>query len=330
MRGVRKALSHSLAVAIACTTLMSSRVLAEDFITIGTGSVSGLYYPMGTAICRQINKDRGRHGIRCTAKSSAGSLANLQDLREGRLDFAIVQSDWQSQAFAGTPQLSRGLPFSDLRSLLSLHSEVFTVIARADADIASFADLRGKRVNIGNLGSGQRATMETLMEALNWGRDSFAEVHELPAEDQSAALCAGQFDAMVYVVGHPSASVEDATTACDSVLVPVSDPKIRATVSSSAFFDFAEIPGNLYRGNPAAVSTFGFAATLVTTRQQNPRVVNALVRTLLNDLDGLRRAHPAFATLEQRRMVEEFQTAPPHRAARAYFLFQGLLDADEP
>ena len=330
MRALRKTVSRWVLGTLMCISLMSTRVTAEDFITIGTGAVSGLYYPMGTAICRLLNKDRRRHGIRCRAEPSGGSLANLQALREGRLDFAIVQSDWQAQAYHGSPLLSEGVPFSDLRALVSLHSEIFTVVARADAGIASFADLRGKRVNIGNKGSGQRATMEVLMTALEWDLDSFAQVSDLPAENQSAALCAGEFDAMIYVVGHPSASVEDATTACDSVLVPVDDPRLRAIIAASDVYGFSEIPANLYRGNREPVKSFGFAATLVTTRQQGLRVVNALVRTIITDLAALRRAHPGFASLDQQRMVEDFNTAPLHRAARAYFRFEGLLERSSP
>lgn len=306
----------------------ADRARAEDFITIGTGSVSGLYYPLGNAICRLLNKDRPRHGIRCTADTSEGSLSNLQDLRDGRVDFALVQSDWQAKAYEGTSQLSRGIPFSDLRAVFSLHEEVFTVVARADSGIASFSDLRGMRVNIGNPGSGQRATMLALMASLGWTMESFSEVHELSAAEQSAALCSGTFDAMVFAVGHPAASVEEATTACDSVLVPLDEPEIRAMIAENRYFEFTQIPANLYRGNPMPVNSFGFAATLVTTRQQRLKVVQELVRAVFSDLDTLRRAHPAFSRLEATAMVENGQTAPIHRAARAYYRSTGLLDRD--
>jgi len=315
---------------LAGMTLTPERAHAEDFITIGTGSVSGLYYPMGTAICRLLNKDRRRHGIRCTAEATGGSVANIQALRAGKLDFAIIQSDWQAQAYTGTPYLADGVPFSDLRALFSLHGEVFTVVARADADIHSFSDLRGKRVNIGNPGSGQRATMAGLMSALGWSGDSFAEVHELSAEEQSAALCAGTFDAMVFTVGHPAASVEAATTACDSILVPVNEPRIRAVVANNGYYDFAQIPANLYRGNPEVVHSFGFAATMVTTRQQKLKLVHELVRSVFTNLNSLRRAHPAFGRLDAPTMVEDYQTAPLHRAARAYYRFDGLLERSSP
>lgn len=325
MNVIGKATALLAAMVIATAGSTPQHAHAEDYITIGTGSVSGLYYPLGTAICRQLNKDRPRHGIRCTAEVSNGSVANLQALRDGRVDFAIVQSDWQALAYEGTPSLWRGLPFSDMRAVFSMHEEIFTVVARADAGISTFSDLRGMRVNIGNPGSGQRATMLALMNSLGWTFDSFSEVYELSAAQQSAGLCAGEFDAMVFAVGHPSASVEEATTACDSVLIPLDEPEIRAVIAGNKFFNFTQIPANLYRGNPLPVKSFGFAATLVTTRQKRLKVVHELVRSVFSELDMLRRAHPAFYQLKAPAMVGEYQAAPHHRAARAYYRAEELL-----
>ncbi|NIZ15549.1 TAXI family TRAP transporter solute-binding subunit [Phaeobacter sp. HF9A] len=313
---------------VLATSLTMAR--AEDYITIATGSTSGLYYPMGTTMCRLINKGRYRHGVRCRAEPSQGSLANLQALRGGRVDFAILQSDWQAQATDGVAGLADGTPFSDLRSVLSLHAEVFTVVARKDSGIETFSDLRGHRVNIGNPGSGQRATMEVLMQDLGWSRDSFSEVHDLPAEAQSAALCAGEIDAMVFVVGPPPASIEEATTACDSILVSVNEPRIRAFISADRHFDFAQIPARLYRGNPDPVRSFGVAATLVTTRQAKPKVVEAVVKAVFTNLNELRQAHPAFRALTPEVMAQDYQTAPQHRAARAYYRSESLFEPESP
>ncbi|WP_420002880.1 TAXI family TRAP transporter solute-binding subunit [Arenibacterium sp. LLYu02] len=303
---------------------------SEDFIVIGTGSEAGLYYPMGNAICRLLNKDRGRHGIRCSAEPSGGSIDNLAALREGRIDFALVQSDWQARAFEGRADFVDGTAFEDLRAVFSLYPEVFTVVARADSDIVSFGDLRGKRVNIGNPGSGQRATMEVVMTTLGWTKDSFSAVSELPSSTQAAALCAGEFDAMVFAVGHPASSVQEATTACDSRIIPVDEPEIAALISSGQIYSYAEVPGGLYRGNDAAVPSFGFTATLVTTRQQSLKVVQEMVQAVFTQIYVLQQAHPAFASLDPVRMVNEGLTAPLHRATRAFYRFEGLLgDVDK-
>ncbi len=318
MRGMLTCFAFSFSVGAASAS--------EDFIVIGTGSEAGLYYPMGNALCRLLNKDRGRHGIRCSAEPSGGSIDNLQALREGKVDFALVQSDWQARAVEGRVDLGDGTPFSDLQAVFSLYPEVFTVVARADAYIVSFGDLRGKRVNIGNPGSGQRATMEVVMTALGWTRDSFSAVYELPSSTQAEALCEGQFDVMIFAVGHPASSVQEATTACDSRIIPVDEPEIAALISSGQIYSYAEVPAGLYRGNDAAVPSFGFTATLVTTRQQRLKVVQELVKAVMTQLDVLQQAHPAFAGLDASRMANEGQTAPLHRAARAYYGFAGLLE----
>lgn len=306
--------------------LLASPARSEDFITIGTGSVSGLYYPMGTAICRLLNQDRRRHGIRCSAEASEGSLANLEALAEGRVDFAIVQSDWQARAFRGNALVRDGAAFTDLRAVFSLYGEVFTVIARSDAGIRSFSDLQGKRINIGPKGSGQNATMQEVMAALGWGRDRFAEIHELAPDSQSEALCRGEIDAMIFVAGHPSATVEAATTACDSVLVEINEPAILRLVANSGQYELTEIPGGLYRGNERAIPSFGVSATLVTTEAQRAKIVHEVVRAVFSELDDLRKAHPAFAVLSKESMVKDYQTAPLHPAARSFYRFSDLLE----
>ena len=216
------------AIGLAAAGLMAPAAFAEEFITIGTGGVTGVYYPTGGAICRLVNKGRKEHGVRCSVESTGGSVYNINTIREGELEFGVAQSDWQYHAYNGTSKFKDAGPFKGLRAVFSVHPEPFTVVARADSGIKTFADLKGKRVNIGNPGSGQRGTMEVLVDALGWTMDDFALATELKASEQSAALCDNQIDAMVYTVGHPSGSIQEATTACDSVLVEVSGPEVES------------------------------------------------------------------------------------------------------
>ena len=212
--------------ALAVGAMMAPAAFAEEFITIGTGGVTGVYYPTGGAICRLVNKGRKEHGIRCSVESTGGSVYNINTIREGELEFGVAQSDWQYHAFNGTSKFEDAGAFEGLRAVFSVHPEPFTVVARADSGIKTFDDLKGKRVNIGNPGSGQRGTMEVLLEAKGWTTGDFALATELKAAEQSAALCDNQIDAMVYTVGHPSGSIQEATTACDSVLVTVSGAEV--------------------------------------------------------------------------------------------------------
>lgn len=298
---------------------------AKDFVTIGTGGVTGVYYPAGGAICLIVNKGRKDHGIRCSVESTGGSVFNLNTIRAGDLDLGIAQSDWQFHAFYGTSRFQDQGPFKDLRSVFSLHPEPFTVVARADAGIRTFRDLEGKRVNIGNPGSGQRGTMEVVMKALGWTEASFSRVFELKSRDQSAALCAGTIDAMVFTVGHPSASIKEATTSCDSVIVGVVGPAIDGLVRENDYYRYATIPGGMYRGNPNDIPTFGVGATVVASARTPEEAVYAVVKSVFENFDAFKTLHPAFKDLKKETMIKKGLSAPLHPGALRYYREAGLL-----
>lgn len=298
---------------------------AESFITIGTGGVTGVYYPTGGAICRLVNKDRSEHGIRCSVESTGGSVYNLNTIRAGELDIGVAQSDWQYHAYNGTSKFEDQGANPELRSLFSMHAEPFTVVARADAGIKSYNDLKGKRVNIGNPGSGQRGTMEVLMNAKGWTADDFALASELKASEQASALCDNKIDAMVYVVGHPSGAIKEATTSCDSNLVEVNDATIDMLVGENSYYRKATVPGGMYRGNPDDVTTFGVGATIVSSTAVPDEVAYNVVKAVFENFDTFRKLHPAFANLKKEEMVSDALTAPLHPGAEKYYKEAGLL-----
>ncbi len=298
----------------------------QTFISIGTGGVTGVYYPAGGAICRLVNRDRADHGIRCGVESTGGSIFNINALRDGELEFGVAQSDWQFHAFGGTSRFEEQGPFEDLRAVFSLHPEPFTVVARADSGIASFDDLPGKRVNIGNPGSGQRGTMEVVMAAMGWDMSTFSLVSELQAGEQAQALCDNNIDAIVYTVGHPSGAIQEATTACDTVLVNVDNDTVRALVDDRDYYRMATIPGGMYRGTDADVTTFGVGATFVTSAAVPEEVVYQVTKAIFENLDTFRTLHPALATLDPEEMVSDGLSAPLHDGAARYFREAGLID----
>jgi len=312
--------------AFAMGALMAPAAIAEEFITIGTGGVTGVYYPTGGAICRLVNKGRKEHGIRCSVESTGGSVYNINTIREGELEFGVAQSDWQHHAYNGTSRFEEAGAFEGLRAVFSVHPEPFTVVARADAGIATFDDLKGKRVNIGNPGSGQRGTMEVLLEAKGWTTDDFALATELKAAEQSAALCDNQIDAMVYTVGHPSGSIQEATTACDSVLVTVSGPEVANLISENAFYRTATVPGGMYRGNDNDTVTFGVGATFVSSTDVSEEAVYTIVKSVMENIDDFRSLHPAFANLQPSEMATAGLSAPLHDGAAKYYKEAGLID----
>ena len=312
--------------ALAATAMMAPAAFAEEFITIGTGGVTGVYYPTGGAICRLVNKGRKEHGVRCSVESTGGSVYNINTIREGELEFGVAQSDWQFHAYNGSSKFQDAGKFEDLRAVFSVHPEPFTVVARADAGITNFDDLKGKRVNIGNPGSGQRGTMEVVMAAKEWGMSDFALATELKAAEQSAALCDNQIDAMVYTVGHPSGSIQEATTACDSVLVNVDGPGIDRLVDQNTFYRKATIVGGTYRGNPEDTKTFGVGATLVTSANVSDDAVYALVSGVFENFDAFKKLHPAFGNLKPEEMIKDGLSAPLHPGAVKYYKEKGWME----
>ena len=305
--------------------LGATSVQAQDFITIGTGGVTGVYYPTGGAICRLVNKDRSEHGIRCSVESTGGSVYNINTIRAGELDMGVAQSDWQYHAYNGTSQFADAGPFEELRAVFSVHPEPFTVVARADSGIKTFDDLKGKRVNIGNPGSGQRGTMEVLMDAKGWTTDDFALASELKAAEQSKALCDNKIDAMVYTVGHPSGSIKEATTSCDSVIVEVAGPTVQMLVNENPFYRVATIPGGMYRGSDEDVKTFGVGATFISSSNVDADLVYHTVKAVFENFETFKKLHPAFANLKKEEMITDGLSAPLHEGAMRYYKEAGLM-----
>ena len=297
----------------------------QQFVSIGTGGVTGVYYPTGGAICRLVNKGRKEHGVRCSVESTGGSVYNLNTIRQGELDFGVAQSDWQYHAYNGTSKFEDQGAYENLRAVFSVHPEPFTVVARADSGISSFADLEGKRVNIGNPGSGQRGTMEVVMGALGWDKSTFALASELKSAEQSQALCDNKIDAMIFTVGHPSGSIKEATTSCDSVLVPVTGAEIDKLVGDNDYYRHATIPGGMYRGTDDDTETFGVGATFVSSTDVPDEVVYVIVKAVFENFDQFKKLHPAFANLKPEEMIKDGLSAPLHDGAAQYYKEKGWM-----
>ena len=318
----------AIGLAAAVALLGADRASAQDgqFITIGTGGVTGVYYPAGGAICRLVNAGRQEHGIRCSVESTGGSVYNVNTMRQGELDFGVVQSDVQYNSLEGQGQEFEGQgPFENLRAVFALHPEPFTVVARADSGISSFDDLKGKRVNVGNPGSGQRSTMEVLMNAKGWTTGDLTLASELKSAEQSQALADNKVDAIVFTVGHPNGSIQEATTTTDAKLVSVSGPEIDALVEANPYYSKAVIPGGMYRGSDEDVETFGVRATFVSSADVPEEVVYAVTKAVFENFEDFKKLHPAFATLEKEELTSAALSAPLHPGAEKYFKEAGLM-----
>ncbi|CUH53983.1 TAXI family TRAP transporter solute-binding subunit [Shimia sp. R11_0] len=309
--------------AIIASMSFTAGASAQEFISIGTGGVTGVYYPTGGAICRLVNKGRKEHGIRCAVESTGGSVYNINTIKAGELEFGVAQSDWQYHAYNGTSKFADN-PFPDVRAVFSVHPEPFTVIARSDVDVNSFADLKGKRVNVGNPGSGLRATTEVVMEAYGMTMDDFALATEYKGSEMAKQLCDGNIDVMIYTIGHPAAAIKEATTTCDAKLVNITGPEIDKLVEENAFYRVATVPGGMYKGTDEDTTTFGVGATFVTSAAISDDVVYVVAKSVMENIEDFRKLHPAFANLDPAEMIKDGLSAPLHPGAEKAYMELGL------
>ena len=314
-----------LMVQLAFLGFLSTGAQADSDIRIGTGGQTGVYYKLGGAICRLVNKSLLSDGVQCLFATGGGSVENILKIDAGEIELGIAQSDWQHHAYQGTaPEKFGDEPLRGLRALFSVHAEPFTVVARQETGIRNFEDLRSKRVNIGNPGSGQRATLELVMQEMGWTLAEFGAVKELKSSEQSAALCSNLVDAIVFTVGHPNGSITEATTGCSSVLVSVWNPVIEELVRSRDYYARAVIPGGTYKGNPADVTTFGVGATVVAHERMDPEIVFGIVSAIFDNLGRFKKMHPAFNHLNPLKMIEN-NSAPFHEGAVRYYKQRGWI-----
>ena len=312
-------------VGLAASMMAPAAVAQAKFMTIGTGGVTGVYYAAGGAICRLVNKDRAKHGLRCSVESTGGSVFNVNTIRAGELDFGVAQSDVQYNAYKGLKQFEKDGPYTELRSVFSLHPEPFTILARKEAGISSVEDLKGKRFNVGNPGSGTRAAAEELIAALGWKMSDFGLASELKADEHGAALCDNKIDAFFYGVGHPSANIQDPTTTCGAKLVPVTGPAIDKLVATAPYYAKVDIPGGLYAGNANPTPTYGVLATLVTSSKVPDNVVYELTKVVFENFDDFKKLHPALAHLDPKKMIKDGLSAPLHPGAIKYYKEKGWM-----
>ena len=319
-------MKHLAIAALTAGALLTSTVQAEEkFVTIGTGGQTGVYYAVGQSICKLVNRNKAESNIKCTAPSTGGSVANLNAIKAGEMDMGVAQSDWQYHAYNGTSKFKDQGANGELRAVFSVHPEPFTVIARTDANVKSLADLKGKKVNIGNPGSGQEGTWNVVWSALGFSNDDLALASQLKSSEQSSALCDNKVDAIIFTAGHPNGSIKEATTSCDAQLINVTGPEIEALYNENAYYAPATIPGGMYKGTDKDVTTFGVGATFVSSTNTDADTIYAIVKAVFENFDRFKKLHPAFANLKEADMIVNNLSAPLHEGAKRYYKEKGWL-----
>jgi len=298
---------------------------AAEFITIGTGGVTGVYYPTGGAICRLVNKGKKTHGVRCSVESTGGSVYNINTIRAGELDMGVAQSDWQYHAYNGTSKFKDQGAFKELRAVFSVHAEPVSIIARKDSGIKTVDDLVGKRVNIGNPGSGTEATWNVMWSAMGHKNDALKLAAQMKSAETPSALCDNKIDVFFWLVGNPAALNKEATTTCDAVFATVDNAAIAKLVKDNPFYRYATIPGGMYRGNPNDIKTFGVGATFVSSTRTSEKTVYQVVKSVFENFAQFKKLHPAFNHLKESEMIKDALSAPLHDGAMKYYKEKGWM-----
>lgn len=334
MKKVITSLSSALLIFVASLSFTGVAKSAE-FFTIGTGGPTGVYFQTGNAICKMLHKsaiakEHGRStGIdkayRCTAPSTGGSNYNIGQIAAGEFQFGVAQSDWQYHAINGSSKWE-GKQYSDLRAVFSVHNEPFQIWARKKAKVKDFAGLEGKVVNIGNAGSGQRGTMEVLMDAKGVNNSFFKSTTELTSSEQVKALCDGKIDAFGYSVGFPNGAMENAAS-CGAKALPINltGPEVQGLIDGAPYYAKAVIPKGTYTGQKKDVTTFGVKATVVTSADVSDELVYLVVKAVMENFDDFKKQHPAFSSLKKEDMIADGLSAPLHPGAIKYYKEAGLM-----
>lgn len=311
---------------IATATLLGALTIpafAAEFVTIGTGGVTGTYYPTGGAICRLVNKYKKETKIRCSVESTGGSVYNINTIKNGELDFGIAQSDVVYQASNGTGKFE-GKTVKKLKSVMAIYPELLTLVTRKDSNINTIADVKGKRINLGNPGSGNEATALTLFDASGIKKSDLKFAGALKASEMPDALRDNKIDGYFYMVGHPTANIKDATNSVDVKITPLKGDNIDALIKKYPYFAKADVPAGMYKGNPDAIPTFGVKAVLVTSDDVSEKAVYTTVKAILENFDKFKKLHPAYNNITKESLLDGL-SAPLHEGAKKYFKEAGLL-----
>jgi TRAP transporter TAXI family solute receptor len=316
-----------LVLAAALVVFGASELLAAtQYLTIGTGGVTGVYYPTGGAIAKMVNKKRAEYNLRATVESTGGSVFNVNAIDAGDLEFGVIQSDRQFQAYNGLADWE-GKPVTKLRAVFSIHPESVTIVANAAKNIKTVADLKGKVVNIGNPGSGQRGNAEDLFAAAGIDVEKDLKAEGMKAAESAGMLQDGRIDAFFYTVGHPNGSVKEAVSGATKVnFVAVPADVVKKLTDKYPYYAPAAIPISDYPGgtDTADVPTFGVKATLCTSTAVSDEAVYAVTKEVFESFDEFKTLHPAFANLTKESMLEGL-SAPIHPGAMKYYKEAGLI-----
>ena len=301
-----------------CTSLLNGQ-----FITIGTGGVTGTYYLAGKQICKQVNKQKNKTSLRCSVEATNGSINNIKSIKNNELDFGIVQSDVVYHAFNGISKYQNN-KIKNIRSIMAIYPELFTLVTRKDANIDSYKDLKDKRINIGNSGSGNESTALAMFKAVDFNLSDLKLASKLSSVEMPDALIDNKIDGYFYMVGHPTQNILDASRYTNVKLVELKGEKIKKLIDSNPYFTHEYIKGGLYKNNPNNIETFGVKAVLIANTNVDSKTVYNLIKAVFDNFEEFKKSHQAYSNITKESLLDGL-SAPLHEGAKKYYNEIGLL-----
>ena len=317
---MKKTLSAVAVFTIACAVFIGCGE-NKKFAVIGTGGLTGVYYPVGGFIASMVNKNAS-NGLKVTHQSTGGSVFNINAVISGDIEFGIAQSDRQYQAGRGLAEWKK--PQTELRAVFSIHSEAVTLVVADDAKINKLSDLKGKHINIGNPGSGQRQNAIDALSSVNLDTMKDLNVESVKSAEGPSLLQDGRIDGFFFTVGHPNGAVKEVSAGVRKVkLLPI--PNTDAILKQFPYYAKVTIAKSLYPNilNTSDIETFGVKATLVTSSKVSDEVVYELTKAVFENIEAFKKLHPALATLKKENMLKGL-SVPLHNGAQKYFTEIGL------
>jgi TRAP transporter TAXI family solute receptor len=303
--------------------IMSLAIIANatDYITIGTGSITGVYYPTGGAICNMVNKQKFMTDVRCAKESTGGSVYNINAIRTNEIDFGIAQSDIAYQAYNGLGKFKKRAN-KELRVIMGIYPELLTLVVRRDSGIKSLKDIEGKRVNIGNHGSGQRSTVEQLFEmSKKLDINMLDKAYSMKASEAVNAIKSNKIDGYFYVVGHPTANIKEVATTTGIDIISIDNSScatLKKLLKKYPYYSMGKIEANTYNGIKDDRSSFGVKALLLTSAQSSDRVVKIITKAILDNFEEFKSLHPAYKNITKTSLIQGLGI-PQHKAAKKVF-----------
>ncbi len=305
----------------ALSTFTVGSLLAADAITIGTGGTRGIYHPVGNAICKIVNKNTS---TRCSAESTRGSVYNVNTIKTEEIDFGIIQGDIAYQAFKGDGKFKGG-QISDLRGVMAIYPELLSFIVNKKSGIQKFEDIKGKKITIDVPGSGTAITATTVFEAFGIKPQDIS-LSEVKVSDSPTALQEGRIDGYFYMVGHPAASIKDASSFSDISIIPIEGASINKLTQKYPYYTKGAISANLYKGVTTDVPTLGVKAVLVTNVKAKEDVVYQVTKAILDNFSEFKELNPVLKDpLITKESLLEGLGVPQHPGAIRAFKEAGLL-----